>query len=253
MDTLDAIKCCCGKTWIFDGEISSLSGGIMHERPGEVKEQRFCGPITAHDLRDAHQRIAELEAERDRLTAAVCACGDHCQAPGALCVTCAEELCAERDDLVSAKSFYRRQLDDTVQVIHDLSVKREMVVAERDRLRDMLRIATALDPDELIDAAKLERWRASFEHDPPAQWLDGIAACHMLAATATREYGRIKHANRKLEAERDKLASTLGQMTMAALQHDWARVREIAHTVNLQFPRGAPVARTDPQDAEQVT
>ena len=52
-----------------------------------------------HDALVMYKRAAREQAQEEHIPAVVCACGDHCQAPGSLCATCAKELEASRDRL----------------------------------------------------------------------------------------------------------------------------------------------------------
>ena len=61
-------RCCCGKYDLKD-DIAFVSNGYQHEIYGPQKN--FCGPSDKHDMRNMHNRINQLEAERDRLKADV--------------------------------------------------------------------------------------------------------------------------------------------------------------------------------------
>jgi hypothetical protein len=60
-------------------------------------------PTEADQFREWRDRVWDLKRQlavaQAQPSAAICACGDHCQADGALCVTCANEL---RDQLAAA-------------------------------------------------------------------------------------------------------------------------------------------------------
>ena len=46
------MKCCCGKRELVDTVICVVNNDIQHELPGE---DRFCGPVAMHALRDARK------------------------------------------------------------------------------------------------------------------------------------------------------------------------------------------------------
>jgi hypothetical protein len=82
------------------------------------------------------------------LTAAVCACGDHCQADGALCAVCADEL--------------RAQLSEAREAIRDLLDGARITAANITRY---YMCSTSIAPANVIDAwnAKLARLRKVIE------------------------------------------------------------------------------------------
>ncbi len=58
-----ATQCCCGKYKPLDERF--VMNETMHEPLGEPGA--FCGSLQAHELHDLREKLAEREAERDRI------------------------------------------------------------------------------------------------------------------------------------------------------------------------------------------
>jgi hypothetical protein len=205
------------------GEILALEDVESPSRDGSENAASVVGDALEHLRRERDEALAAMSADtadvalafdvakrerdearaaiRDVLDAAICECGDHCQADGALCVTCARELRAqlaaalrERDILRTGQDDLRSQLAAAQRRGEEMWMVADHALTERDEARVQLddeRRTNIHLTSELADAR-----RVAFV----LSQADGSGAdlnAWMSAWEAAREWGPADECNRE--------------------------------------------------------